>query len=226
LTVNPADTELELVWIVEIEPARRLEEAAWVQAPDPNLACYWISHPEGKPPRVRECLKSTGIIVTYTPDVADLAACQATVSSWYWDATNSRLYVHTSTGADPGGGLFLVNSYFWERLANRDIVLDGHSYKPLLGKGAISDMTFEVKAFCKGGMTESFGNLTVLNGNGYWDARLAAYVYEGKKVLVKYGKPTDLYADFKKTFEGYTGNTTSTDRSAVLASEDPAKFQE
>jgi len=226
LTFDPSRTEQDLVWIVEIEPARRLEEEAWTQAADPNLACYWIAHPEDKPSRVKECLKSTGVILEYEPDVADLAMCQATPGSWYWDPVNFRLYVHTSTGADPGGGVFLVNSYFWDRLSMRAITLDGHPYKPILGKGAISDMSFEVKPFCKGGMTESWGTLTVMNGGGYWDKRLATYVYEGKRTLVKFGKPDDAYAVFKKAFEGYIGNTTSTDRNAAFASEDPARFQE
>jgi hypothetical protein len=225
MTFDPSATKQDLVWLAEMEPARRLEGLAWMQAGAPNTSCYYVVHPEGKLSRVKECLKSTGIIATYTPDVANLAACQAAASSWYWDAANSRLYVHTSTGADPGGGLFLVDSYFWERIADRKIDLDGHQYRPLLDPSSIPDLSFEATQFSTGGIAQSFGQLKVIN-DGYWDSKLAAYVYEGKRVIIKFGKPTDAYAVYIPYFDGYMGGNEWTDGTVVFENEDPRRFQE
>jgi hypothetical protein len=233
MTFNPALTNQDLVWLTQIEPARRLEAASWTVADAPNTACFYIAHPEGEASRVKQCLKSTGVITTYTPDVADLATCQATASSWYWDAANSRLYVHTSTGAIPSGGLFLVNSYFWERIASRqvdlvDLLVDAvsHPYRPLLDASSIADMSFEAPQFSTGGITQSFGSVRVLNDAHYWDSRLAAYVYEGKRIVVRFGKYGDAYAAYLTLFDGYTGGNVWEDSSVTFATEDPRRFQE
>jgi hypothetical protein len=235
MTFNPALTTQDLVWLAQIEPARRLEGETWTHVLVTYTNCYYIAHPEGKPSRVRECLKSTGLFVTYTPDVADLTTCNSTAKSWYWDAAQARLYVHTSTAADPGvgSGLFYINSYFWERLADRqvdlvDLLVDtiSHPYRPLLDPSSITDLSFEATQFSEGGIAQSFGSVVALNPGGYWDSRLADYVYEGKRMVIRFGYSGDAYADYIKLFDGYTGGWTWTDGTVVFDTEDPRRFQE
>ena len=226
MAFNPALTEQNLIWLAEIEPARRLEEESWTQADAPNDSCYYIAHPEGKPSRVKECLVSSGLIITYA-EQASLADCQSTASSWYWDAANSRLYVQTSTTADsPSGGLYLVNSYFWELIADRQVDLNGAPYRPLLDSSSIKDLSFEATQFSTGGIAQSFGAVRVLNDNHYWDARLAAYVYEGKRIIIRFGKSGDAYADYIKLFDGYTGGIAWEDGAVTFETEDPRRYQE
>jgi hypothetical protein len=234
MTFDPSLTTQDLVWITQIEPARRLEAATWTVADAPNTACFYVAHPEGEPSRVKQCLNSSGIITTYAPDMADLATCQATTSSWYWDAANSRLYVHTSTGVKPStAGTFLVDSYFWERIASRqvdlvDLLVDAvsHPYRPLLDPSSIADLSFEATQFSEGGIAQSFGTVRVLNDAHYWDSRLAAYVYEGKRIRVLFGKYGDAYAAYTKLFDGYTGGNAWEDGSVTFETEDPRRFQE
>ena len=226
MTFNPGATTIDLVWIADIEPARRLEGAAWTVSDSGYADCYYVAHPEGKPSRIKECLKSSGVIVTYA-EQASLADCQSTASSWYWDAANSRLYVHTSTGADPStSGLFLINSYFWERVADRTIDLDGHQYRPLLDPDSIGELSFEATQFSTGGIAQSFGDVRVLNDDHYWDAKLAAYVYEGKRIIIRFGKYGDAYADYIKLFDGYTGGWDWEDGAVTFETEDPRRYQE
>lgn len=226
MTFNPGATTQDLVWLAEIEPARRLEAAAWTVGDSGYTDCFYVAHPEGEPSRVKECLILTGVIVTYA-EQASLADCQSTASSWYWDAANSHLYVHTSTGADPStSGLFLINSYFWERIADRTIDLDGHQYRPLLDPESIKDLSFEATQFSTGGIAQSFGDVRVLNDDHYWDARLAAYVYEGKRIIVRFGKYGDAYADYIKLFDGYTGGWDWEDGAVTFETEDPRRYQE
>ena len=229
MTFNPDAITQDLVWLVEIEAAIRLEDAIWLSPGSLYPDIYYVSHPEGKPSRVKQCLLSSGVITPYTPDVADLATCQTTPSSWYWNGTN--LYIHTSTGDDPSStGMFLINSYFWENLSDRpvDLFVDSiwHPYRPLLAPSSIPDLSFEATQFSTGGISQSFGAVTALNEDGYWDTRLADYVYEGKRIIVRFGKFGDDYADYIKLFDGYTGGWTWTDGTVVFDTEDPRRFQE
>jgi len=226
MTFNPALTTQDIIWLVEIEAVRRLEDCAWTIADSPNTDCYYVAHPEGKPSRVKELLVFSGIIITYAEQVS-LADCQATPSSWYWDTVNSRLYIHTSTDADPStSDPFLINSYFWERIADRVMELDGHPYRPLLDPSSIADLGFEATRFSTGGISQSFGSVRTINEDGYWDTRLADYVYEGKRIVVKFGNDGDAYADYIKLFDGYTGGNKWTDASVEFETEDPRRFQE
>lgn len=234
MTFNPDAITQDLVWLVEIEATIRLEDAAWeVDSSFPD--CYHIPHPEGEPSRVRECIRvyisggdPAGTIVTYTGPVA-LADCRSTPKTWYWDGTN--LYIHTSTGDDPSSsGMFLINSYFWERLSDRpvDLFVDSiwHPYRPLLDPSSIADLSFEATPFSTGGIAQSFGSVRALNEDGYWDTRLVNYVYEGKRIIVRFGKYGDDYGDYIKPFDGYTGGWAWTDGAVVFDSEDPRRFQE
>jgi hypothetical protein len=205
-------------------------------------AAYYVSHPEGKPSRVRECMRTfisggapVGTITTYAEQTS-FSDCQNTPSSWWWDAANFRLYVRTSTGDDPSTpGMFLINSYFWERIADRPVDLqidptsgnpDWHPYRPLLDPSSIGDLSFEATQFSTGGISQSFGSVTVLNEDRYWDSRLADYVYEGKRLVIRFGHYGDTYAEYIKACDGYTGGTTWTDGAVVFDSEDPRRFQE
>lgn len=237
MTFNPDAITQDLVWLVEIEPAIRWENVAWIAAGSLYPECYYVAHPESEPSRVRECLKSTGIIATYA-EQGSLADCQTTPSSWYWDGTN--LYVHTSTGDAPdagsgsgngsGTGMFLINSYFWERLSDRpvDLFVDSiwYPYRPLLDPSSIADLSFEATPFSTGGIAQSFGSVRALNEDGYWDTRLVNYIYEGKRIVVRFGKYGDDYGDYIKLFDGYTGGWTWTDGAVVFGTEDPRRFQE
>lgn len=66
----------------------------------------------------------------------------------------------------------------------------------------------------------------MLNPDSYWDSRLAAYVYEGKRILIKFGKYGDAYADYVKLFDGYTGGNNWMDATVIFDTEDPRRFQE
>lgn len=227
MSFDPSKKDQDLVWICGIEPCRRLDTAAWTQAPAPNTSCWWIAHPEGKPSRVLERRLSTKVTTEYAPDVAPLATCQATVSSWYWSPGNERLYVHGSTGANPGGGLFLVRSHFWDRIADRTIVVDGKQYRPLFSRASLPELSFEAKPFSDGGIAQTYGSIEVLNNEAYWDARIHNYIYEGKRIVVKFGVPgIDTYALFKDFIDSFIGDIAWADDRVVFKVEDPRKLQE
>lgn len=210
LDVEKAKAAKNLIYRLRLEIGRRLDLETWTQ----DAPAYYISHPEGKPSRARECIAATGVILGYPPDVLDLATCKATASSWYWDATNSRLYVHTSTGADPGGGTFYVESHFWEPYCNRqlrapnEVRYDGKWCEPRLTKSSITEVTLEVKKFSEGGMDQSFGSVKLMNADAYFDKRIDDYIYFAAKAILDVGAPGDTDAQYKPLWKGWTGGIT------------------
>lgn len=52
MTFDPNGYEQNLVMLVDIEVARRLDALTWTQAAAPNTACRYVDHPEGAPSKV------------------------------------------------------------------------------------------------------------------------------------------------------------------------------
>lgn len=52
MTFDPNGYEQNLVMLVDIEVARRLDALTWTRAASPNTACWYVSHPEGEPSKV------------------------------------------------------------------------------------------------------------------------------------------------------------------------------
>lgn len=223
-----------LDYLLEIELGHRIDTDTWV---DEGGDVFSIPHPEGEPSRVRECVPATHVITEYV-QVFDNSSCQAAASSWYYDDTPpGTLYVHTSTGGDPGGvgslgSDFYVCAYFWERLCNgqregsRALCFNDCWYLPYLDESSIPDVSLEVSMFSEGGVRQSFGTISLLNGDGYFDSRVADYIYSGKAAVLKVGAPDDTYAQFITVWRGWTSNLTWSDDRLDVDTEDERKIAE
>jgi hypothetical protein len=181
--------------------------------------------------KVKACVLATHVITIYD-EVSDIFASGN--STWFFDPYSSvpTLYVHTSTGADPGGGDFYVCSYFWECLCNgqregaQALYNNGVWYLPYLDESSIPDVSLEVSMFSDGGIRQSFGTISLLNADGYFDTRIADYIYSGKQAVLKVGAPGDIYAKFVTLWRGWTGNLTWTDDRLAVDTEDERKIAE
>ena len=192
----------------------------------PNL--WYISHTEGEPSKVEQCLRSTMVITTYT-ERASLQLCDANSSSWYWDSTTNRLYLHTAGSDDPGtAGKYLIQSYFWDRFCNKqagDITFGGHFYLPYLDD-TIPSITMETSGYHEGGTKRTFGTISVINADGYFDTRLSDYIYEAKKLRYLVGKRGDIYANYIVFWIGWTGNIEWSDAYVKIGIDDLRKCRE
>lgn len=83
------------VFLVDAFPADEVEDLTWTQCASPNTAVWWAAYTVGPVTEVQE----DG--VKYT-EAYSLVECQATASSFYFDLTNQKLYLHTSGGDSPG----------------------------------------------------------------------------------------------------------------------------
>jgi|GEM_PF-2981507 len=227
MTLNLSNPDTDLISLLEIEIGHRIDGDSWTQDAT-YTSCWWISHLEGKPSKVEECIRATLVISTYT-ERANLADCNANSSSWYWDAANNRLYLHTSGSDDPStAGKYLIQSYFWDKLCNKqagDIVFDGVYYLPYLDD-TIPPIRMETSGYHEGGTRQTFGTISVINADGYFDTRLSDYIYEAKKMRYLVGERGDVYADYIIFWVGWTGNIGWSDEYVTIGIDDLRKHVE
>jgi hypothetical protein len=228
LAVEQGKARKDLVYRLRIEIGRRLDNLAWTQADAPNTNAWYIAHPEGEPSRVRQYVKSTDAISTHTSR-ATLALCHANASSWYYDSATSRLYVNTSGSDNPGGGLYLIESHFWDRFCTAqdggtDAVYYSNAWHlPLLGPDSIPDVTLEATPFSEGGVRQSFGTIKLING-GYFDQRLYDYIYSAAPAILEVGAAGDIDGAFVVLWRGWTGNVEWSEEYITLAIEDERRI--
>jgi len=219
ITITQKDN---LVFLVEIEPARRLDTESWTQD-ETYTNCYYLSHSEGEPSRVQE----DG--TDYT-ERASLSDCDSNASSWYFDSSNNRLYVHTSGSDDPGGGGYVIASFWWEYFTSKqyegsdEIVFNGKFYRPVLDDASIPDISLAVSDFSEGGIQKSIGPIRLINADGYFDQKLYDYIYTAKRILIKVGKKGADYSDYITLWNGWTGNIVWSDTYIEITVEDLRKF--
>ena len=177
---------------------------------------YYISHVEGEPSKVEE----NGVVLT---ERGSLDLCKNNVGSWYWDTTNTRLYVHTTGSDDPVN--YVILSYFWEYITDKqfagsnEIVFNGHYYLPYLG-GSIPNISQKVTSFLLGSSSMDFGGLTIINADGRYDSRLDKYIYEAKKAIFKQGELGDAYGSYVNFWRGWTGKVSLNDNEIEIDTED------
>jgi hypothetical protein len=227
LTAEQGKAAKELDYLLEIEIGHRIDADTWQNE---GAGAFSIAHLEGEPSRVKACVRSTHVITTYAK-VGSIVACQGALSSWYYTA--GRLYVHMSGGDLPStASKYYLSSYFWECLCNgqregsQALYNNDVWYLPYLDESSIPDVSLEVSMFSDGGIRQSFGTISLLNADGYFDSRIADYIYSGKQAVLKVGAPGDTYVQFVTIWRGWTGNLTWTDEHLAIDTEDERKIAE
>lgn len=171
-----------IVYFVGIELKYQIETRAWTQCNAPNTAVWWMDHlAERAPSRVRECDRTTHLIVEYTPK-ASIAECQATAKTQFYDSATGRLYVQTTNGDSPAAaGAYYLSSHFWERVTTQQLrapyefVLDGKWPEPRLDESSIPGVSQTVAPFSEGGVRQSFGSVKIQNADKHYDSWLDIY---------------------------------------------------
>jgi hypothetical protein len=176
-------------------------------------SCWFIYHPEGEPSKV----EANGLELTKK---TSLMECHIDNNSWFYEPGSKRLYLHTSGSDDPGNGSYVIVAYFWEYIASEVIYLDGHEYLPYLRREDLPALNYSTGGYHEGGTRQAFGSIKWINTDGYFDARLSAYIYEAKKMLIKLGRRGAAYADYLTYFVCLTGNIRWSDSDVEVDIED------
>lgn len=133
--------------------------------------------------------------------VADVATCDSTASSYFWDEANGILYTHSSTGADPDTfTLFMALMRFY--LASDGAVLDqtpadantGVYYQPWLTPDSRNDIAEQMSDALSGITVTATADLSLTNGHGWFHPIIATdgpYVWKNKRVQILIGGSYD-----------------------------------
>ena len=209
--------DMETVIGVRIMKKLRLDTKVWLNDTDTWYAVV------SEPTEVYECELTGGDIVRYA-EAATWASCNASPGSWWYDDTNSRLYVQTTGTDDPSGaGVYYIYGTYPERVATDEVEIDGAPYQGLLQSAQIPDVSSEIPGLQKGGMTQSFGQIAI-NNDGHYDADLYDYIYEAAEVdCFMVGIARGITSDTLTMWTGWTGRNEWTDLQIFISVEDLRK---
>lgn len=245
------------IHLLEIEAGNRLDDDAWGQDIVYTNLWYLSHTPPGKPSRVEEngvelteqataedvqdnpgswiwgadaALDTRENVGTYEFGITEQYAYGGKNAEKYWNHFSPEddwLLVHTSGSDDPGGGGYIVLSFFWERFINKQfaepLVFESNYYLPYLYDDGISNIVLETSSYYEGGTRQTFGTIRLINTDGYFDERLSDYIYEAKKLIWKVGENGDVYADFVTAWRGWTGDVLWKDEEIEIEIEDMRK---
>ena len=214
------DEKRHPVILIEIEKSHRIDTDSWTQ--DVTYTnCWWISHTnikanierEGEPSRIEENGEE------YI-ERASLVDCNTNASSWWWDAANKRLYVHTSGSNNPGIGTYIILSYIWMRFATTVYEFGGKPYLPYVKENSISDVSYSTSGYHEGGTQQTFSAISLINADGFFDQEFSDYIWEAKKLIGRIGKYGDAEGNFLVFMNQWTGDLEWSDEEVVLSVED------
>jgi len=216
--VSAADWEK--VFMVEMEPALRIDTESWIQH-GVYTNCWRITH-ESEVSKVEE----EGQEYTECENLVTLNDLSGGMG-FYYDEDNQYLWVRNSESDDPGtsGALFLV-AYHWEYYVNiqdedEPVLYNGKYYLPYLRSEDLPDIEQAVSDYYQGGFSLGFGDVRLINADGYWDSRLSTYVYEWKSILLKVAKLGAPIGDVATLWRGVIGNIEWSDEEVVFEILDP-----
>lgn len=195
-----AASQRRVVILAELTPSLRLSGWSAVGGSAPNsyritLTRFVATAAVPGDGVYRRCVgvRENGTDLSERPSIADV---DANAGSWFWDEANSKLYVRTSSGADPDTFTVyqaLVTFY----VATSGVVLNrvdasgdtGIYYHPWLS-GELPHLTTAVGDLLSGQTNTMAGSITLTNAHGFWNALIAAdsdYTWTNKRVRLLLG---------------------------------------
>lgn len=140
---------------------------------------------------------------------------EASPSSFWFNTVARKIYVHTSTGANPSG--FYIEGRFWIYFSNKeDITFNGNFYLPFLSLENIPSMNSEINAFYGGSFKIASGTISLKNdeetSKKFFDKRFADYLWSDAKLILKIGKEGFVYSKYEEAFTSLVGNASCNDR--------------
>ena len=159
---------------------------------------------------------------TALTEKASIAQVEATASTWWWDTSVRKLYVHSSTDADPDD--FFMEGGFTHLIPNRkfDYADDLCTLPPWLSAESIPSVTQEMKPYYEGSFRLSTGSISFINalsdGEHYFDKRFEKFTWIGAKLTIYCGKETfSTLAKFGKIFTAYISGKSCSERTITLS---------
>ena len=209
------------VFLIEMQPAKRIDTGSWTQH-GTHTNCWRIDYDE-----IVVEVEENGSAYTECLTLLELQNLSGGMG-FYYNEDNQYLWIHTSGSDDPGGvsgGYFLV-AYHWEYYTNiqdedEPVIYNNHYYLPYLRSEDLPDIDMAVSDYYEGGVSLGFGDIKLINADGYWDTRLSNYTYEWKAIKLKVVDLGAGYGDVATFWIGIIGNIEWSDEEIVFEILDP-----
>lgn len=222
-----AKPDIRRVLLCEMRPRKEIETLVWTATGAGSYWCDWPYFP---------VYAVTDTVTAFTKKTS-IALCDGAASSYFHDAANARLYVHTTDGDSPthqtsGEYDFLyfatvmipissgAGKTATELIAKPVAYIptgmtDTMLYLPFLDASGVS-VTQEVESFETGSLTLSYGSLSILNDGSayYWERD---YIWDYADFVIKVGPTGEVYAQFGTIFVGKLLNPRINDRALSFA---------
>jgi hypothetical protein len=190
--------QVEVVTVVEVQAMERL--GVWTAAGGGltnTFYCTFLSQIQTSivPGGIYRRLDSVKQNATALTSRASSALVDANLGSYFLDTPTNRLYVSTSTGANPDGFVH-TGAWFTFFLATTSVSLSGQPlYSPVI-TGSLPTFTSEMPDPLFGATMAADGVLTILNTDGLFDRLSKQYVWRNKIGHVQAGRSSLAYSDF------------------------------
>lgn len=194
--------DTEKIFLAFLKPAHRIDGDVWAQHMV-YTNCWWMVHSDGDVVEVTEGASK------YTEHTS-LSNLNGNPSGFYFDAPAEVLYVHTSGSDDPSGGSYIIQSYFWVKIANQQpvddpIIYNDDYFLPFLKSSSLPSIVTSVNELFIGGAALNFGKISFIN-DGWWDLMLNDYIFERKEFYLQLGGKRHGLPSFGTLFTGITGD--------------------
>lgn len=152
------------------------------------------------------CVCENGVNYTSRASVADV---DSNASSYYYDQSAAKMYIHTSGSDDPDGKTsgkydYTILSHFDLYFSSgRGVVYNGHYYYPRVSKGGLSDLSVGSRDIYFGTQTTGTGTLRMENKDGFFDILLRRYIWQNRPVTILLGGDELDYSDYETVFKGF-----------------------
>jgi hypothetical protein len=210
-----AKPDVRRVLLCEMRPRKELGTLAWWST---GAGSHWADWPYFPIHEVKSQIS------TYTKKVS-IAECDGATESWFHDAANKRLYIHTTGWWDPTEYMYLIFATVMIPISSGAAaapvayiptgMTDTMLYLPFLDASGVS-VTQEVESFETGSLTLSYGSLSILNDGSayYWERD---YIWDYADFEIKVGPTGEVYARFETIFVGKLLNPRINDRALSFA---------
>ena len=215
------------VILVEVKAGKEIQGLSWTAT---GGGSHWCDFTDGEIVAVSE-LDNTDDTTTDYAKVASIASCDSTTSSFYFDYSNQRLYVHTSGDdapdtQDAGDDKYCMIAYSWLCITNQQdeetptiyTPQDASNpvyYLPYLDPTQTHSLLQQVKDFYTGIVPWYRATLKFLNDGWFYEA-FESWIWHNKEIEAKLGAKGSAYSDFEVIIKGRVRNPSTSDEGAAL----------
>jgi hypothetical protein len=169
------------------------------------------------------CVCENGTDYTERSSVSNV---DSNASSYYYDQSAAKLYIHTSGSDDPDGKTsgkynYTVLSHFEIYFSSgAGMVCNGNYYFPRVAAGGLSDLSVTSRTIYFGTQTTGVGTLRMLNNDGFFDILLKRYIWQNRPITILLGGDELAYSDYETVFKGFILDWDASDQGLNLKIED------